>query len=239
MDDISKDIVLSKQKWYAQIVYWAEGILKGTTMLHRKPHWIATREIRILWEEGIDQETVRIVQEAIRERLEEVGLSNRGFRIQPYGTGWRERGEAVKMIDYISPALRSGGVDHEKLFQLSYDEPYRRAEQHADVYILTKPFHDDDDKASWGVASFGDGCMIISLSGNRQRNRSFLRNVVRHEMAHLLGQILHCNDLFTLEGTTYDPTCNMHWEVPSGKLCPKCQHYLKLWWEVVRTHYGS
>ena len=237
MSDIGKDTVLSKQKWYAQIVYWAEGVLKGTSPLHRKPHWISTREIRVLWEEGIDQETVQIVQEAIRERLEEVGLSNRGFRIQPYGTGWRERGETVKMIDYISPALQSGGVDHKKLFQLSYDEPYRRAEQHADVYILTKPFHDDPE--SWGAAAFGDGCMILSLSGSRQRSRSFLRKIVLHETAHLLGQILHCDDLFTLEGTIYDPSCNMHWAAPSNKLCSKCQHYLELWWEVVRAHSSS
>jgi hypothetical protein len=199
------------------------------------PHWIKTREIRIVWEEGIARATAIAVAEAIRERLEEVGLT--GFSVQLWGTGWKEGRGRVLVSDYIAPALdQKGGVKYDKLFKLSYHESYRQVRQHADIYITERPF--EDDSVSWGAAMFEYGCSVLTLHGGRQRNRTFLKNVVRHEVGHLLGMPLHCDDVNVVDVDLlrYRPECNMHYSVPSADLCPKCLFFIHEWWNTIAQH---
>ena len=223
--------VLSPASWEATARHWVNKTLAGLSdrAIGVTPDWIQTREIRILWEAGITHSTAELVAGEIRALLCELNLGAQ-FRVVLMGTGWREGVSWVSTVGHIRPALRANGFDMERLFQLSYHEHYRQAYQHADVYILKRPFH--DDRVSWGASRFEHGSMVLTLHGDRQHNRRFLKGVVRHEMGHLLGMPIHC-EMIGHQDYTYNPQCNMHYMVPSHTLCPKCERYLKLWWRTL------
>jgi hypothetical protein len=220
-------LILTRRAWLDTIQHWVDKTVMGASdrALNIVPWWVETLEIRIMWEDGINNTTVQAVREAIEGRLAEVGLT--GFTIKLYGSGWQEGRRRVKVSDYIRPGLVNGEVDHERLFELSYHEPYRQHRQHADVYITTHPFV--NDTVSWGAAMFEYGCIVLTLYGDRQQSLSFLHNVVRHEMGHMLGMPIHCDDI-GIGGVSYNRSCNMHYSVPSAHLCPKCRQFLQEWW---------
>lgn len=220
-------------EWVGYFEGWAQLKLRGQTSDSPGiiPRWTETREIRVMWEEGITDDTGEFVVREIAQWIRELCLGLE-FTVVPYGTGWREAGRRVSVTDYIRPALLPSGVDYEQLFRLSYHEPYRRVHQHADVYIMKRPFH--DDTVSWGCSIFEYGCLLLTLHGGRQNNRDFLRGVVRHELGHLFGMPIHC-DHVGVEGWAYDSSCNMHYAVPSSRLCPKCRSLLHLWWQHIKA----
>jgi len=223
--------VLSTSAWEETVRHWVGKTLAGESdrAWGITPDWIQTREIRILWEAGITDSTAELVAGEIRALLHELNLGAE-FRVVLMGTGWSEGGSRVSTVDHIKPALRANGFDVVRLYELSYHEHYRQAYQHADVYILRRPFHDDN--VSWGASMFEHGCMVLTLQGNRQNSRRFLKGVVRHEMGHLLGMPIHC-EMIGRRDYAYNPQCNMHYMVPSHTLCPKCERFLRLWWQTV------
>jgi hypothetical protein len=215
--------------WRDMIYNWVLKTLIGKSdrVSGKKPLWITTCEIRIMWERTITKNTVDLVSREIKNVLDELNLGF-NFKINLFGDHWYNGSKCISVSEYIRPALQGNGINYEKLFELSYDEPYRTARQHADVYITSKPFH--DDYVSWGCSMFEYGCLLLTLHGNRQDNHHFLRGIVRHEMGHLLGMPFHCEHV-GIYGYTYDSKCNMHYSVPSFDLCPKCKLFLRVFWE--------
>ncbi|MBT6253871.1 hypothetical protein HOI83_01410 [Candidatus Uhrbacteria bacterium] len=223
-----ENAVWTHDRWTTTIEGWVRRTLAGHSdrAIGVVPYWIETREIRVMWEEGILPSLAAMVAEEIRVFVSELGLGVE-FEVILYGSGWEESDRRIGVSDYIRPATINGELDHRALFDLSYGETYRQERQHADVYITTRPFV--DDRVSWGAAIFEHGCMMLTLWGKRQHSRQFIRSVVRHEMCHLLGMPIHCDDI-GVEGWAHDTSCNMHYALPSSRLCGKCREYLGRWW---------
>lgn len=209
---------------------WARRTCEGRSnrAMGIVPSWIETREIRLMWEEGVSLATVQAVENAIRALITRVGM-RQTFSIVHIGSGWDTGRGHVRVIDYIGDTLKAGEVDEKALFRLSYHEHYRRQRQHADVYITRRALQ--GDPVSWGAAMFEYGCMVLALYGDRQHN-PFLHRLVRHEAGHLLGLPMHCDD-YRIDRFAYDAQCNMHGNVPHMRTCNKCLRFLRLWWETI------
>ena len=188
-----------------------------------QPLWWWHREIRVFWEPGIDDATVRLVCEEIDALSRELGIGT--FSFQTFG-------HHNSAMEQIRSALRGGELDEQQLFQLAVSEHWRDervgGRQHGDIYITRQSFV--NDHVSWGAASFPYGVLMLTLHGNRQHNHGFLRGLVRHEATHLFGMSCHCDDFQNVEGYRYTRSCNMHYEIPSGTLCPKCTDFVRAWW---------
>lgn len=185
------------------------------------PLWWAKREIRIFWEEGIDQSTAVVIKEAIQYVSKRIGLTD--FDIRLFGSH-------PSGIRQIKQATFDGKISDQRLFEICLTEDWRKIRQQGDVFITRRLFGDNLD--AWGSASFRYGTMIFALHNERQRNRKFLWKVAVHEACHLFGFFTHC-ETFEVQQYAYDPACVMHYVCPSATICPKCLDWIKHWWRQI------
>lgn len=210
--------VMSQKDWRDTIKNYCSLALAGRSDRAPgvRPSWISERNIRVMWESGINRSTVDLVTSTIFQRIHEFSLGYK-FKIEmSHGS----RG----LIEHIRPTLsQSGRVDEDALFLFSDRE-------HAHVYILRRPLVAGD--VYWGASWFEYGTIILALPGERQNNHNLLKRIVGHETCHLLGMRHHC-DQMGLEGIPYNPSCNMHHGVPSWNLCPGCRDFVRRWWHII------
>jgi hypothetical protein len=191
--------------------------------VRHQPLWWLHREFRVFWEPGIADTTVLLVEKEIKDLCRELGIGM--FSFQNFGSH-------DSAMEQIRSSLRGDELDEQQLFQLAVSEHWRDervgGRQHGDIYITRQSFV--NDRVSWGAASFPHGALMLTLHGNRQQNHGFLRGLVRHEATHLFGMSCHCDDFQNVESYRYTRSCNMHYEIPSGTLCPKCSDFVRAWW---------
>lgn len=187
------------------------------------PFWWITREIRVFSDPSISMKAVDTIIAGIQERTDEIGLAPFSFRFY---------GNHESAAQQVQESLVRGQLDYEKLFKIAASEIWRDdahgGAPHGDIYITTRSFL--DDPASWAAADFAYGAMVFLLCDNRWEDLEFLRKVALHETNHLLGMHGHCDDYQNVDGFSYSPQCNMHWNCIYAELCPKCLFFLKNWW---------
>ena len=185
------------------------------------PTWHHTGYIQINAQSGIDGEIVNLVKRAIEDRIKQIfGEINR------FGVFVSQQN-----IDaYVRSFLDSkGGLREHDIVIDNYRRLAKQQKPRASVFIVDHHFK--DDAASWGRATFWDGCMILTLPGDRQDEPYFLSSLAKHETDHLLGLGWHCDDARDVDNYVYSPQCNNHWHVPTPQLCKKCKDYIRLWWQ--------
>jgi hypothetical protein len=189
------------------------------------PLWWMTKQLRVFWEPQVPEATVNVIVDAVEKRIEEIGLDPFALVLL---------GSHPSAMEQVESSLVHGRLDFEKLFTTALTEVWRDesrgGEDHGDIYITTKPFH--DEMASWGAADFKSGTMIFSLHSGRvdSRHHNFLRRIALHETTHLFGMYTHCDEYQNVDELPYSEVCNMHWVCSHSTLCPKCQFLLETWW---------
>jgi len=206
----------------AEMTSLKELVLSGA---RRRATWWKNREIRIFWEPNIHSSTVEIV-------MNEIDLLCRAISVQFDLITLGSHNSAMSQLQAVTYGDQ---VDYNRLFDIVSTEEWRNenigGREHGDIFITTR--HLLDDLVSLGCAGYKDGCVLLALHGQSQYNQNLLRRLVRHEATHLLGLGYHCNE-FSINGYHYNGRCNMHYNLPSGKTCPKCLGYLRAFW----THLG-
>lgn len=223
------------RKHVQRIAY--ETMWPGGHFVHRigdkdyLPHWWTDNHIYVAWEPGIPQETAEMIAQAVDERIQE--LWNVRFKFTMFGNH-------ESFAEQVDASMMRGQLDEQRLFSLAASESWRDqnrgGRQHGDIYITTKPFL--NDSVSWGAAAFYYGAMIFALHGQRHRSTEFLHRIALHEATHLCGMHTHCEIYQGVEGYTYNGHCNMDSGMPTGELCPKCQEYLRIFWDNVQGEYA-
>ena len=161
--------------------------------------------------------------------MEEMGLLCRAISVQfdliPLGSH-------KSAMSQLQAVTYGNQVDYNCLFDIVSTEGWRNenigGREHGDIFITTSYLL--DDLVSLGCAGYKDGCVLLALHGQNQCNHSLLRKLVRHEVTHLLGLGLHCNN-FPVRGYGYSDWCNMHYHLPSRETCPKCLDFLRTFWQ--------
>ena len=223
---------VDKSKWLEAASYVATQTLRGDRVpvidgIDYTPLWWTNKypQIRIFWEPRISTKTIDLVIESIADLAFQIGHDF----IPEFD--FITLGSHDSAMQQIQNACVGGKLDNKRLANIVASEPYRNeangGEQHGDVYITTREFV--DDSASWGAAGFQHGILMLTLYGNRQQSRDFLKKVVIHEAGHFFGLPLHCDDS-VVDEYGYDQNCVMHYQCPSSMLCPKCQDWIRQWW---------
>lgn len=198
----------------------------------RTPMWFWNKEVRIFWEDGIEDRTAVLVKKMAEKRIAELGFTP--LTVLLFG-----KHDSVE--EEIALSLVNGELDPDRLFEQCLGETWRDEKrggrQHADIIITRRQFV--DDAVSWGAASFEHGTMVFVLHGQRQHNRDFFSNVALHEMNHLLGMAYHCDVFQNVGDFEYDPQCNMHYHCGTPTLCPKCIEFIRSWWIQIQHESGK
>jgi len=214
---------------WQQYCGYAQWVAKNSMQSGNGPLWWTKGEIRVSWEHGIPERTVELITKAVKQRLRELCGLQFAFKLF---------GQHESFVQQLRKCIAQGQVDHEKLFTLASVEKWRDeacgGQQHADIYITTKPFL--GDRVSWGAADFNFGVMFFALHGQRHLRESFLHTIALHEAGHLAGIGTHCEYL-PVKGQV-PCTCNMNSNLSSDELCSKCKEYFRVFWETINQEYG-
>ncbi len=223
----------SRQMWWWSAGHWAEEAIEdmrnsGIYDLEViRPFWWFNHEIRMFCERGIDPQTAEIVKEVIEEQSWKLLQFTLRVVLHEQDSGIQQR---------VQNCMKHGEIDEQEFSRQLCQHSRIRKIRHGDIAIFAKPFFGEDDETilTWGSSNFKYGAMILALYGNRQKETSFLRNLIVHELGHLLGIGYHC-DMYkdNIEGYTYDPSCAMHATCPSSNLCPKCRDFIFQWWQAI------
>ena len=218
--------VLTRDTWLATASHNALTSAAGGRMPKGfRCNWWINREIRVFWQEGIPRQTAEVITDACRERIADCHLPLFDFKL--FGPHW-------SVDEQIVQSLRGNQIDDEKFNDLCLRERWRDEElggrQHGDIVITRHPL--EAGSVHWGSTGIKNGVILFALHGNRPRNHSFLWNVAKHEMGHLLGAAWHCDER-TVEGYQYEPHCNMHYSCAGEKLCLKCKDFIRQWWSAL------
>ena len=134
----------------------------------------------------------------------------------------------------------NGKLNTSNLFLIQVDEDWRKKEkggkQHADVVIVNQLIA--DSASWWGGTVFQYGCMAISVPNERQNNLSFIKNVVKHETAHLLGLGYH-HDEINVIGYSSVRDCLAFHRGTSLIICKRCREAIIAFWEGVQEARGK
>ncbi|PIR46707.1 MAG: hypothetical protein COV07_02920 [Candidatus Vogelbacteria bacterium CG10_big_fil_rev_8_21_14_0_10_45_14] len=215
---------LEAARWNAEMFYL--GSEKNPRM--SPANWWINGEIRVFWTRNVPEKTVDVVVSACEERAREFGrlCGFPAFRFRRFGSH-------PSALEQVAACMTiRGEVDEQKFFPLVGAESWRRPEaggyRHGDIYITEYPIK--GGHTSWGVTSVNEGIMLLGLYGDRPQSPYFLDCVAMHEMGHMLGIPLHCDQYRDVAGYRYDPHCGMHWACPGTEVCPKCLDFVSEWW---------
>jgi len=216
---------MTKDTWLYTSTHNAKWAYEGRHNPQFPMCWWINKEIRIFWEKGVPEAVARLIEGACRDRLRECELPGMEFQL------W---GSHSSVMEQIQRALTNNDeIDDELLADTCLKESWRDesngGRQHADIIITRHPLI--NDHASWASASALKGVITFALHSDRIDDHDFLRRVAKHEMAHMLGLMWHCNEHKNVEGYDYNPQCNLHWECSGEHLCLKCRDFIFWWWE--------
>ena len=161
--------------------------------------WYEEKEIRVYRMPNVSASVLPIVISGIRELLDELHLD---FDIRNFDT----HPSIVQQVNQCT--MTDGKLNTSKLFLIQFGEDWRKKEkggrQHADVVIVNQFLADSE--AWWGGTIYQYGSMAISVPARRQPNLNFIKNVAKHETAHLLGLGYH-HDQINVRGYPFVKDC--------------------------------
>ncbi|MBS3113665.1 hypothetical protein J4448_01060 [Candidatus Woesearchaeota archaeon] len=196
-----------------------------------KTKWYEEKEIRVYRMPNVNASVLPIVISGIKELLDELGLD---FDIRNFGT----HPSIIQQVNLST--MTDGKLNTSKLFLIQFDEDWRKNEkggkQHADVVIVNQYLADSD--SFWGGTIFQYGGMAISVLNQRQRNLNFIKNVAKHETAHLLGLGYH-HDQINVRGYPSVRDCLTFHRCSSLIICQRCRDAIVAFWEGIQEGTGK
>ena len=186
-------------------------------------NWILGKEVRITRTPNVDIAAVTTVAKGIDELLREIGLD---FQVIDVGID----SQIVTAVTYST--TQSGKIETQLLKKTL---PTKRQADYASVVLTDKLFA--DGIKDWGEGNFPRGTLILALPQDRQHS-TLLRNITKHETAHLFGYHYHHDD-YKITGYKEPENCVMRWQASTNYLCDKCKYALKAFWKGIERDSGK
>jgi len=196
---------------------WKEHWLDWYEFKHKGNQWYRDNTINLYKTPDISSDILRTVKQGIKELVDEVGLN---FKVVV-----RDKDQKIKQ--YVDTSVFDGILDAKELEKALQWYPLNKG---GNFVITNKSFGNYNGEARFGNAT---------LALNGITSERFIRNLTKHETAHLLGYNSHHNDVIV---PGYDETaCVM---LPKGmfrpqEICDKCLDALKYFWNGVENYSKS
>ncbi|MBI4140415.1 hypothetical protein HY485_01115 [Candidatus Woesearchaeota archaeon] len=191
---------------------------------YNSANWIFGRQVRIARADGVNEAVVDPVARGIQDLLNDIGLD---FSIVDVGVD----AQANRLIRYATKS--DGRIDTDVLTQSIIACGGR---DFASV-VLTPNYFTASDQ-DWGEGRFSRGTLLLALPHGRQNSLNFLRNITKHEAAHLFGYQLH-HETVTVPEYKQPKDCVMYWQASTQDLCDKCKDALKAFWHGIENNSGE
>lgn len=176
--------------------------------------WYKNKEIRIFKMPDVDIRIVKVVQDSYDGFVRELNLD---FKIV-IDLFHKSTMELVKKNSLPNGRFDSMDFHIEISSESSRDTKYGGS-QHGDITIVNQL--SKDRQWAWGGTHFDFGSCIIYVENQRQQNLDFIRNVAKHEAAHMFGYRQHCDET-NVKGYT-SRNCLTLVSCTNTKLCDKCR----------------
>ena len=188
---------------------------------YNSANWIFGRQVRIARTNGVDEAVVDHVAHGIQDLLNDIGLE---FSIVDIGVDE----QANRLVKYATKS--DGRIDTGVLTQSIIA---CRGTDFASVVLTPRYFSASDQ--DWGEGRFSRGTLLLALPNARQNSRDFLRNITKHETAHLFGYQLH-HETVKVPEYREPKDCVMYWQASTRDLCDKCSDALKAFWHGIENN---
>ncbi|MBI3035698.1 hypothetical protein HYY71_05240 [Candidatus Woesearchaeota archaeon] len=181
--------------------------------------WIEEKKIDVFDCSKLEKKEIGMITMAIENALK---LCSRSFKIR-----------LNKGLD-LDFAISGGCINGAKILNMA--KKMRNGSCSASVFLANKRAKSGKKILEFGDALtyVSDGVTIFTFDPNIKYPKRFFKEVIAHEVFHLLGLNMHHYDT-KVNGYVKLPKCIMEYNAPAEHLCPKCKDGLLSFWEGMKN----